>query len=62
VLNDLAGWEAWLDPALDGAAVSELLVPLPSERLAVRPANPVVNSGRHEGPDCLRAEPEAAAA
>jgi putative SOS response-associated peptidase YedK len=55
VLNDLAGWEAWLDPALDGAAVSELLVPLPSERLAVRPANPVVNSGRHEGPDCLRA-------
>ena len=38
VLAEPAGWEAWLDPALDGPAVSELLVPLPSDRLAVRPA------------------------
>jgi hypothetical protein len=30
-------------------------VPLPSERMVVRPANPIVNSARHEGPDCLAA-------
>ena len=35
---------------------SELLEPLPSRELAVRPANPVVNSVRNDGPDCL--EPE----
>lgn len=56
VLSEPAGWQAWLDPLLDGPTVSELLVPLPSERLSIRPANPVVNSGRHEGPDCLRVE------
>jgi putative SOS response-associated peptidase YedK len=56
VLSGPDAWEAWLDPALDGAAASELLVPLPSDRLSVRPANPVVNSARHDGPDCLAAE------
>jgi putative SOS response-associated peptidase YedK len=53
ILEGPEAWEAWLDPALDGAPLSALLVPLPSERLVVRPANPVVNSPRHEGPDCL---------
>ncbi len=61
VLSEPAAWEAWLDPALDGPAVSELLVPLPSDRLSVWPASPVVNSSRHEGPDCLRIEPAALA-
>jgi putative SOS response-associated peptidase YedK len=46
-------WEAWLDPALDGEGAGELLVPARSELMAVRPANAVVNSARHEGPDCL---------
>jgi putative SOS response-associated peptidase YedK len=62
VLAEPAGWETWLDPALDGPAVSELLVSLPSERLSVRPANPVVNSARHEGSDCLQVEHSLAAA
>jgi len=57
VLADPAAWDAWLDPALDGDAVVELLTPLPADRLAVQPANPVVNSARHEGPDCLAPEP-----
>ena len=56
VLDEPAGWEAWLDPALDGPAVSELLAPLPSDRLRVRPANPLVNSVVNDGPGCL--EPE----
>jgi putative SOS response-associated peptidase YedK len=56
VLTDPAGWDAWLDPALDGRDVSELLVSLPSADLCVRPANPVVNAAGHDGPDCL--EPE----
>jgi putative SOS response-associated peptidase YedK len=53
VLADAEAWDLWLDPALDGAAASELLAPAQPDRMSVRPANPVVNSSRHEGPDCL---------
>ena len=56
VLADPAAWEAWLDPALDGPAASELLGPLASSDLAVRAANPVVNRAGYDAPDCL--EPE----
>jgi putative SOS response-associated peptidase YedK len=56
VLSEPEAWEAWLDPALDGPAARELLAPLASERLAVRPAHPVVNSSASEGRECL-AEP-----
>jgi putative SOS response-associated peptidase YedK len=52
----MAGREArlaWLDPSLDSAAARELLAPLPSHGMVVRPASPMVNSVRHEGPDCL---------
>ena len=53
VLADPQLWRAWLDPSLDGEAVRELLVPLPSGQIVVRPANPLVNSARNEGPGCL---------
>jgi putative SOS response-associated peptidase YedK len=53
VLADPAAWEAWLDPALDAAAVAPLLAPLPAGALGVAPANPVLNHPDHEGPDCL---------
>ena len=46
-------WRAWLDPSLDREAARELLIPLPSEQLVGRPANPIVNSARNEGPGCL---------
>ena len=55
ILADPEAWECWLDPAVDGEAARALLVPLPSERMAARPANPILNSPRHEGPDCLAA-------
>jgi putative SOS response-associated peptidase YedK len=55
ILADPEAWEGWLDPAVDAAAARELLVPLGAERMVVRPANPVVNSARHEGADCLAA-------
>jgi putative SOS response-associated peptidase YedK len=55
ILADGDAWEAWLDPALDAEAARDLLVPLPAERMTVHPANPIVNSGRHEGSDCLLA-------
>jgi putative SOS response-associated peptidase YedK len=55
-LTDTAAWEAWLDPALDGEAAREVLLPLPAAELAVKEANPVVNSALHDGRDCL--EPE----
>jgi putative SOS response-associated peptidase YedK len=53
VLADPAAWEAWLDPALDAAAVAPLLAPLPAGALQVAPASPVLNHPDHEGPDCL---------
>jgi putative SOS response-associated peptidase YedK len=43
----------WLDEELDGHAVRELLVPVASEAISIRPASPVVNSARHEGRECL---------
>ena len=55
ILHDAETWEAWLDPAVDAEEARSMLVPLPSELMVVRPANPLVNSGRHEGPDCLAA-------
>ena len=57
VLPDPQGWEAWLDPSLDGRDVAELLAPLASERLTVRPAHPDVNSVSNEGPGCLAPAP-----
>jgi putative SOS response-associated peptidase YedK len=56
LLTDPAVWDAWLDPVLDGVAACELLAPLPSEQLTVRPANPLVNAVVNDGPGCL--EPE----
>jgi putative SOS response-associated peptidase YedK len=55
ILADPEAWVAWLDPAVSGDAACELLVPLRAERMVVRPANPIVNSARQEGPDCLAA-------
>jgi hypothetical protein len=55
ILADPEAWECWLDSAVDCEAACELLLPLPSERMVARPANPILNSARHEGPDCLAA-------
>jgi putative SOS response-associated peptidase YedK len=55
ILSDTAAWETWLDPAVHAGAACELLVPLAAEKMVVRPGNPIVNSARHEGPDCLAA-------
>jgi putative SOS response-associated peptidase YedK len=55
ILADPEAWEAWLDPAVDGRAALEVVGPLAADRMAVLPANPIVNSARNEGPDCLNA-------
>jgi putative SOS response-associated peptidase YedK len=54
-------WDAWLNPQeTDAAKLLPLLQPFPAEQMEFVPASPVVNSSRHEGPDCLSApdEPE----
>ena len=51
VLAEPEAWEAWLDPALDAAAVAPLLATVPAGALEVAPANPVLNHPDHEGPD-----------
>ncbi len=53
ILADEATRSAWLDPALDGAGVRDLLVPLPDAALTVAPANPLVNSHVNDGPELL---------
>ena len=55
MLVDPDTWSAWLDLAVDAASARELLVPLDADRMFVRTANPVVNSARHEGAECLGA-------
>jgi len=53
MLVDDASRAAWLDRALDGAAVRDLLAPLPAGLLTVSPANPLVNNHVNEGPELL---------
>jgi putative SOS response-associated peptidase YedK len=53
VLADPSSWEAWLDPALDAAAVEPLLAPLAAERMTVAAANPAMNSADYDEPDSL---------
>jgi putative SOS response-associated peptidase YedK len=62
ILAHPEAWKCWLDPAVDGEAARELLVPLPSERMVARPANPILNSPGHDGPDCLAAHSRVAGA
>jgi putative SOS response-associated peptidase YedK len=49
---------AWLDPALDAAAVAPLLEPLDDELLQVHPASRRVNAATYDAPDCLDADDE----
>src|SRR4051812_9056985 len=44
---------AWLDPALDAAAVMPLLGPLPDELTRVQRASTRVNAATYDAPDCL---------
>jgi putative SOS response-associated peptidase YedK len=37
----------------DSSAARELLSPIPAHEMVVRPASPVVNSIRNDGPSCL---------
>jgi putative SOS response-associated peptidase YedK len=49
-------YNAWLDPqSTDAAKLSHLFEPCPVEELTAYPVNPVVNSARHEGSDCIEA-------
>src|SRR5262249_17575100 len=50
---DPAAYDAWLDPAVDGKALSGWLRPLPAELLVAVPVLSRVNSPRNEGPECL---------
>ena len=48
-------WNLWLDPEVDDPqALTELLVPCPSELLQKTPVSSLVNSVRNESPECLR--------
>ncbi|HEX2015348.1 MAG TPA: SOS response-associated peptidase [Solirubrobacteraceae bacterium] len=48
-------WSEWLHGDLDGDRLARLAQPLEPSRLNVRRANPLVNSVRNDGPECLEA-------
>jgi len=50
---DAADYDAWLDPTIDGRALTGLLRSPPDDLLVRRPASPRVNSVRNDGPDLL---------
>jgi putative SOS response-associated peptidase YedK len=53
VLNERAA-EDWMNPReQDPLSLKRLLVPVPSDLLSVRPASPLVNSVKNEGPALL---------
>lgn len=54
VILDPERFDAWLDPAAeDPARLMRLLTPYPAERMTLYPVSTVVNSPRHEGPECI---------
>jgi putative SOS response-associated peptidase YedK len=55
VILDPYRYHAWLDPATSVAEVQCWMVPWPAEDMTMVPANPIVNSPRNEGPECLKA-------
>ena len=55
VILDEAGaadWMNWREP--DPLLLKRLLVPTPDDFLVVRPASPLVNSVKNEGPELLK--------
>jgi putative SOS response-associated peptidase YedK len=55
ILGDPEAEAAWLSRDVGMDAAAELLVPLPSDRVSVAPANPAVNKAGVEGPELLSA-------
>jgi putative SOS response-associated peptidase YedK len=56
ILADAEAQHAWLDPGIGAEEALSLCVPLPAERMSVRPVNPAVNKvGGVEGPVLLEA-------
>jgi putative SOS response-associated peptidase YedK len=53
VLLDPQHYAGWLDPNLaDPALFGDWLRPYPADAMTAYPVSPLVNSARHEGPDC----------
>ena len=45
----------WLADSDDMAELKELLVPYPSHEMAAHEVSPLVNSVKHDGPQCIEA-------
>jgi putative SOS response-associated peptidase YedK len=54
VIFDPDAWDAWLAPDADPATLLALLQPYPSDRLAIGPVSPLVNSSRNDLPECVK--------
>lgn len=55
VILERESWNLWLDPdELEPAALTELLVPCPSDLLQRTPVSTLVNNVRNESPECVR--------
>jgi putative SOS response-associated peptidase YedK len=49
------GYGAWLDPETPEVELEALLKPYPADVMRVAAANPVLNSPKNDGPECLEA-------
>lgn len=49
--------ERWLDPAVRGEAVADLMRPWPDDGVTIVPVGPRVNDPRNDDPDCFEAIP-----
>jgi putative SOS response-associated peptidase YedK len=53
VILDPTRYLDWLDPATSAAEVQSWMVAWPADDMTMVPANPIVNSPRNEGPECI---------
>jgi putative SOS response-associated peptidase YedK len=55
VILDPSRYAEWLDPTLtDPSVFADWLRPYPADAMTAYPVSPLVNSARHEGPECAQ--------
>lgn len=55
VIVEPADYGKWLEEGEDRDALKRLLTPYPADKMQLHPVSTVVNSPRHEGPQCIAA-------
>ena len=54
VILEQADWEQWLDPAVTGKSLTDLLRPCPDDWLKVEPIATSINNARNKSAEALQ--------